>query len=92
MYQFATETGSVQVILPDDSAFELDARTHFGSITTVVPGMTMAYRTKCEVHGDAGRPPRSSLTLSSITGSVSVYEESDAYVPSWHEHERASYS
>ena len=81
-YQFATETGAVQVILPDDSAFELDASTQFGRITTVVPGMTMAYRTNCEVHGDAGMPPRSSLTLSSITGSVSVFEESDAYVPS----------
>ncbi len=90
-YQFATETGSVQVILPDDSAFELDARTQFGSITTVVPGMTLAYRTNCEVHGDAGRPPRSSLTLSSITGSVSVCEESDVSVSSWHEHERAPY-
>ncbi len=91
-YQFATETGAVQVILPDDSAFELDASTQFGRITTVVPGMTMAYRTNCEVHGDAGSPPRSSLTLSSITGPVSVFEESDAYVPSRHEHERAPYS
>jgi len=84
-YQFATETGFVYVMLPDDSAFELDASTQFGSITTVVPGMTMAYRTNCEVHGDAGSPPRSSLTLSSITGSVSVCEESDGYVPSWNE-------
>lgn len=91
-YQFATETGSVQVILPDDSAFELDASTQFGSITTVVPGMTLASRTNCEVHGDAGMPPRSSLILSSITGSVRVCEESDVAVPSWHEHERASYS
>jgi hypothetical protein len=66
-YQFATETGSVQVILPDDSAFELDASTQFGTITTVVPGMIMASRTSCEVYGDAGKPPRSSLTLSSIT-------------------------
>jgi hypothetical protein len=84
-YQFATETGSVTVILPDDTAFELDASTNVGTITTVVPGMAMAYRTNCEVHGDAGVPPRSSLTLSSITGSVSVFEESDGYVPSWKE-------
>ncbi len=90
-YQLATETGSVQVILPDDSAFELDASTQFGTITTVVPGMTMAFRTSCEVHGDAGKPPRSSLTLSTITGSVSVFEESDAAVPGWNENEHASY-
>jgi hypothetical protein len=84
-YQFATETGSVTVILPDDTAFELDASSNLGTITTVVPGMAMAYRTNCEVHGDAGVPPRSSLTLSSIAGSVSVFEESDGYVPSWNE-------
>lgn len=84
-YQFATETGSIHVILPDDAAFELDARTNLGTLTTVVPGMAMAHRTNREVHGDAGVPPRSSLTLSSITGSVSVFEESDGYVPSWNE-------
>lgn len=84
-YQFATETGSIHVILPDDTAFELDASTNLGTITTVVPGMAIAHRTNCEVHGDAGIPPRSSLRLSSITGSVSVFEESDSYVPSWNE-------
>jgi DUF4097 and DUF4098 domain-containing protein YvlB len=82
-YQFATETGSVHVILPDDTPFELDASTHFGSITTVVPEMKMAYRTSSEVHGDAGSPPRASLKLSSVTGSVSVFEESDGHIPNW---------
>ncbi len=82
-YQFATETGSVHVILPDDTPFELDASTQFGNITTVVPDMKMAYRTSSEVHGDAGRPPRASLKLRSITGSVSVFEESDGHIPDW---------
>jgi predicted membrane protein len=82
-YQFATETGSVHVILPDDTPFELDASTQFGNITTVVPDMKMAYRTSSEVHGDAGRPPRASLKLSSITGSVNVFEESDGHIPDW---------
>jgi hypothetical protein len=84
-YQFATETGLVNVILPDDTAFELDASTTFGNITTVVPEMKMAYRTNSEVHGDAGIPPRASMTLRSITGSVSVFEESDGHVPNWDE-------
>jgi hypothetical protein len=84
-YQFATENGSIHAILPDDTPFELDASTDVGAITTVVPGMAMAYRTNCEVHGDADVPPRSSLRLSSATGSVSVFEESDSYVPSWNE-------
>ena len=84
-FQFATETGSVHVILPDDTPFELDASTQFGNITTVVPKMKMAYRTSNEVHGDAGMPPRSSLKLSSVTGSVSVFEESDGHIPSWSE-------
>ena len=84
-FDFATETGSVHVILPDDTPFELDASTQFGNITTVVPNMKMAYRTSNEVHGDAGMPPRSSLKLSSVTGSVSVFEESDGHIPSWDE-------
>jgi hypothetical protein len=84
-FQFATETGSVYVILPDDTPFELDASTKFGNITTVVPDMKMAYRTSSEVHGDAGIPPRASLKLNSITGSVSVFEESDGHIPNWDE-------
>jgi len=80
---FATKTGSIHVILPDDTPFELDASTHFGNITTVVPDMKMAYRTSNEVHGDAGVAPRSSLKLSSVTGSVSVFEESDGHIPNW---------
>jgi hypothetical protein len=84
-YKFATETGSVYVILPDDTPFELDASTQFGSITTVVPDMKMAYRTSGEVHGDAGNPPRPSLKLSSVTGSVTVCEESDGHIPNWDE-------
>ena len=83
--QFTTETGSIYVILPDDTHFELDASTQFGNITTVVPNMKMAYRTSSEVHGDAGIPPRASMKLSSITGSVSVFEESDGHIPQWAE-------
>lgn len=83
--QFTTETGSVHVILPDDTHFELDASTQFGNITTVVPNMKMAYRTSSEVHGDAGFLPRASLKLNSITGSVSVFEESDGHIPQWAE-------
>jgi hypothetical protein len=82
-FQLVTETGSVYVILPDNTPFELDAKTGFGNITTVVPDMKMAYRTSSEVHGDAGVPPRANLKLSSITGSVSVFEESDGYIPNW---------
>ena len=82
-YQFETETGSVNVTLPDDTAFELDASAHVGSVTTVVPGMKMVYRTNNEVHGDAGLPPRASMRLRSSIGSVSVYEESDSYSPKW---------
>ena len=84
-YQFATETGSVHVILPDDTPFELDASTNFGTITTVVPDIKMAYRTNCEVHGDTGIPPRASMTLRSVTGSVRVFEESDSHASNWGE-------
>lgn len=84
-YQFETETGSVNVTLPDDTAFELDASAKLGSVTTVVPGMKMAYRTNNEVHGDAGPLPRASMRLRSSIGSVSVFEESDRIVPSWSE-------
>jgi Toastrack DUF4097 len=84
-YQFETDTGSVNVTLPDDTAFELDASANLGSVTTVVPGMKMAYRTNNEVHGDAGPPPRASIRIRSSIGSVSVFEESDGYLPNWGE-------
>lgn len=84
-YQFVTETGSVNVTLPDDTPFELDASTDLGSVTTVIPGMTMVHRTSREVHGDVGLPPRASLRIRSSIGSVSVFEESDRYLLSWDE-------
>jgi hypothetical protein len=84
-YQFETDTGSVNVTLPDHTAFELDASTNLGGVMTVVPGMMMAYRTHNEVHGDAGFPPRATMRLRSSTGSLRVYEESDGYVPNWNE-------
>jgi hypothetical protein len=84
-YLFETETGSVNVTLPDDTAFDLDASANLGSVTTVVPGMKMAYRTNNEVHGDAGLPPRASMRIKSNIGSVSVFEESDSYLPNWGE-------
>jgi putative adhesin len=90
-YQLMTDTGSVNVTLPDDTAFELDASTTLGNVTTVVPGMTMTYRTDREVHGDAGLSPRASMTLRSSIGSVNVFEESDGHIPSWDENKSVTY-
>lgn len=83
-YCFATEWGAIRLVLPDESAFELDARTRFGQITTAVPDLRLAYRTNGEAHGDAGLPPRSSLKLSSFVGSVSVIGESHTTDPGRH--------
>jgi hypothetical protein len=83
-YCFATEWGAIRLILPDESAFELDARTRFGRITTAVPGMSLGFRTNGEAHGDAGLPPRSSLKLRSFVGSVSVIGESRTDDPARH--------
>ncbi len=76
-YKLLTDTGSVNVTVPREAAFELDASTSLGSVATNIPEMAMAFSTNHEGHAIAGPPPRAQLMLRSSTGSVNVYEESD---------------
>ena len=72
VYQFMTNTGSVHVVLPGNTAFHVDARTDIGSITTNVPGVlvTRLNYLNSEAHGDVGNPPRGSIILRSNLGSI----------------------
>lgn len=72
VYQLMTNTGSVHVVLPGNTAFHVDARTDIGSITTNVPGVlvTRLNYLNSEAHGDVGNPPRGSITLRSNLGSI----------------------
>ena len=82
-------TGSINVVLPGEAAFELDASTSLGSITTNAPGMTIAYSTNRELHGAVGSPPRASLILRTSIGSINVYEESHGHYPTWKKSKRS---
>jgi hypothetical protein len=71
-YQFMTNTGSVHVVLPGNTAFHVDARTDIGSITTNVPGVMVARLNymNSEAHGEVGNLPRAMVTLRSNLGSI----------------------
>lgn len=73
-YQFITRLGSVHVTLLSSTSFHVDASTHLGSITTNIPGLMAMHPNllNCEVHGDAGDPPRAMLTLQSNLGSIEL--------------------
>ncbi len=77
VYQFMTNTGSVHVVLPGNTAFHVDARTDIGSITTNVPGVlvTRLNYLNSEAHGDVGNPPRGSITLRSNLGSIYLQQK-----------------
>jgi hypothetical protein len=75
-YQFSTNTGSVHVMLPSNTAFHVDARTDIGSITTNMPGVvvTRLNYMNSEARGDVGNPPRAMVTLRSNLGSIYLQE------------------
>lgn len=82
-FTLTTGTGSINMVLPSEAAFELDASTSLGSITTNAPGMTIAFSTNRELHGAVGSPPRAGLILRTSTGSINVFEESHGHYPTW---------
>jgi hypothetical protein len=75
-YVFSANTGSVQVTLPHNAAFHVEASTDTGSIMSDFSGVlvTKLNYTRSEAHGDVGTPPRAMLTLTTNTGSISLSE------------------
>jgi len=74
-YNFSTNTGSVNVTLPPDATFHLDAKTDTGSFNSdfAVPGADKQ-GLGSEVHGDVGNSPNTNLTLTTNTGSIHLHQ------------------
>ncbi len=75
-YVFSTNTGSVNVTLPHNAAFHVEASTDTGSITSDFSGVivTKIDYTRSEAHGDVGSAPRAMMTLTTNTGSISLHK------------------
>ena len=72
-YVFSTNTGSVNVTLPPDSTFHVDAKTDTGSFHSDFPGLTPNKQdVGNEVHGDVGNSPNTTITLTTDTGSIDL--------------------
>lgn len=70
-YVFSTNTGSVNVTLPSDSTFHVDAKTDTGSFNSDFPvSNTDKQGLGSEVHGDVGNSPTTTITLDTDTGSI----------------------
>ncbi len=74
-YQFLTDSGPVDVTLPGDAAFHVDASNSSGTIYIGFPGVTETYLNpnRREAHGDIGNPPRARVILSSRTGPINLH-------------------
>ena len=75
-YQFQTNTGSVNVTIPGTSVFHVNASTDTGSINTNFPGVAVVHRqfTGADAHSDVGAAPQATITLTTNTGSINLYQ------------------
>ncbi len=75
-YQFETNTGSVDVTLPGNSSFHVDASTDTGSINSDFPGVSVQHGdiTGASAHSDVGNAPGATVTLKTDTGSISLHQ------------------
>ena len=70
------EHGSVNVTLPANSVFHVDATTDTGSITSDFPGVTVDHPnfTGAVAHGDVGTSPQAMVTLRTNTGWINLHQ------------------
>jgi len=75
-YQFETNTGEVDVTLPGNSSFYVDASTSTGSIDSDFPGVNVQHGdvTGASAHGDVGNAPGATVILKTDTGSISLHQ------------------
>jgi DUF4097 and DUF4098 domain-containing protein YvlB len=67
-----TSNGSIDVRLPADAVFRLDAQTSLGSVTTDLPLLFSSDSGKSHVRGRLGEDPKVDLKLESSIGSITV--------------------
>ena len=76
-HKFLSDAGSINVILPEDASFEVDAKTDVGSIRCNFPMNGQSKKSHTKLHGKAGNPPYATLTLKTDVGS---FDHSEAYI------------
>lgn len=75
-YEMSTNTGSVDVTLPSDAAFHIDASTDTGTFSSSFPNLNADHPNPVGsvVHGDVGNDPTAHLTLKTNTGSIDIHQ------------------
>lgn len=72
-YKFDSNGGPIDITLSASSAFHVDATSDTSSITTTFPTVQVKNDTVgSQAHGDVGKPPRATLTVTTTTGSIKL--------------------
>jgi len=71
-FKFLTDAGSINVNLPEDASFEVDAKTDVGSIRCNFPIKGHSKKSHTKLQGKVGNPPYATLTLKTDIGSITL--------------------
>ena len=73
-YRFETTSGSVNVTVPSESVFHVEATTMTGSFHTNFPGLEVQHLMGHQASGDVGSTPQATVSLRTMTGSIKLYQ------------------
>lgn len=73
-YLFETNTGSVDVTLPADSSFHLNASSSTGSINNDFSVNVQLSGASASANGDVGSSPQATVSLHTDTGSINLHK------------------
>jgi DUF4097 and DUF4098 domain-containing protein YvlB len=73
-YQFLSNTGSIEVKLPSNASFHVDAKANVGSISSDFPSVTVQQENTvgASASGNVGSAPSAHITLTTDTGSIDL--------------------
>jgi hypothetical protein len=71
-YKFLSDAGSINVTLPEDASFYVDASTDVGSIRCNFPIKHQSKKTHTKLKGKVGNPPFATLILKTDVGSITL--------------------
>lgn len=71
-YKFVSDAGSVNITLPEDASFHVDASTDLGSINSDFQLSGQSRMSRKKLNGNVGNPPYATLTLKTDLGSINL--------------------